>query len=1315
MQKELLDCIHPVIRRLRRLRFWQSLGWLAWTLVALVYLWRLLSSQPFTPASSVAIASTCLCLIVLCFIQSRLRVRNVQNVARQIEHRYPDLDQRLITAVDDSVARQPEAYLNQRVIREARDHARRNDWPDVVSRRWMWFSRLFGMSGTVTALALAALFSLAKPDAIVKASSVALPRPDVIIQPGNTEIERGTNLLVTAEFQANWISQQSAVEPELVLTETLADGPINSEDADSDEENSPRTVRLPMRRSMADPIWGGLASEVDESFTYRIELPHWSSESFRVDVFEYPSVTRSDAEIAYPTFTGLEDRRIENTVRISVAEGSQVTWWIRVNKPIQAAKLLPKPYRNNSPETVDPQPIELRPNDADPLWWSASFEVNQSQRFDVWLQDDRERLNQKKTQLSVRMLPNQAAKIRATIGGDLSVSALEEFPVAAEVRDDHGIARAGVTLTFADQPPRDVVLTEDVPSNQKRTIQYMVDMESLGAKPDQLLSYSFWAEDAVATDESDNETRRTQGDLYFAEVRRFEEIFREGDAQPSQPSEQPSPQQQQAEELADLQKQIIQATWKLSQNMIRFTDEVASDTQVIAESQQDAIAQLDELAQELQDVDSKRHAVDTRQAMEKAVEELTRAIELKDKSPLTSALVSEQAAYAGLLRLRASEFQVTRSQQQQQQSQGSSSQRRQQQLNELELDQDENRYETQQQAQLTPEQQAQRETRQVLSRLAELARRQQDLNEELAQLQSALQLADDEEEKEELRRQLERLREQQQDMLRQTDEVMERMNSPENAAEMQEASQQLEQTRENIREAAEALQQQDAASALSSGKRAERELETVREEIREQAAGQFDEAMQTMREQARELSSQQEQIEEQLSNLDSLTESPGLRSSGSREELQDALNQQRESLGELMDDIEQVVQEAEEAEPLLAQNLYDAFRETQQRRAEERLDAAGQLLERGFDPQSQQMAEQAGQAIDELTEQIEAAAENVLGNEAEALQRAANLAEQLQSAVEDEMRQERSQNGNDSDGESTANASEQPPTEQGSGQASNQSNQPEAGQGGETSDSDSPSPGGAPSTDPEGSEEPMNDSQPSENQESPPSELSQEQQGSGGGQGQGQSQQQGQPSSEQQPSSAQQPSSEQQPGEQQGQPNGGQQSSGQQPGDQPRPGPPGLRPQSPGQSPSQTPSQNPSPSESRSRQGGSNPSAAQAPSTPSDFASPLLGEGFREWSDGLRDIEEMVSDPELRSRATRIRERAREMRQDIRRESKAPQWNLVEEMIVEPMRELQRDLAEEFMRRSTKKQSLVPIDRDPVPDEYTEAVRQYYERIGSGL
>src|SRR5205085_11177304 len=83
--------------------------------------------------------------------------------------------------------------------------------------------------------------------------------------------------------------------------------------------------------------------------------------------------------------------------------------------------------------------------------------------------------------------------------------------------------------------------------------------------------------------------------------------------------------------------------------------------------------------------------------------------------------------------------------------------RMQRELDQLELKEAENRYEMQSQAapQQNPEQ---REQLQVLNRLKELAQRQQDLNERVKELQTALQEAKTDEEREEVRRRLKRLR-----------------------------------------------------------------------------------------------------------------------------------------------------------------------------------------------------------------------------------------------------------------------------------------------------------------------------------------------------------------------------------------------------------------------------------------------------------------------------------------------------------------------------------------------------------------------------
>jgi hypothetical protein len=89
----------------------------------------------------------------------------------------------------------------------------------------------------------------------------------------------------------------------------------------------------------------------------------------------------------------------------------------------------------------------------------------------------------------------------------------------------------------------------------------------------------------------------------------------------------------------------------------------------------------------------------------------------------------------------------------------------------------------------------------------------------------------------------------------------------------------------------------------------------------------------------------------------------------------------------------------------------------------------------------------------------------------------------------------------------------------------------------------------------------------------------------------------------------------------------------------------------------------------------------------------------------------MLDQPELRAEAARIRDRARNLRQDMRRNSVEPQWDLVKMEIAGPLVELRTRVAEELARRESK-EALVPIDRDPVPTRYSELVRRYYEQLG---
>jgi hypothetical protein len=91
----------------------------------------------------------------------------------------------------------------------------------------------------------------------------------------------------------------------------------------------------------------------------------------------------------------------------------------------------------------------------------------------------------------------------------------------------------------------------------------------------------------------------------------------------------------------------------------------------------------------------------------------------------------------------------------------------------------------------------------------------------------------------------------------------------------------------------------------------------------------------------------------------------------------------------------------------------------------------------------------------------------------------------------------------------------------------------------------------------------------------------------------------------------------------------------------------------------------------------------------------------------------MVGDPKLRAEAAAIRERAKAARADFKKNAKAPNWDMIDQTIGRPLAELRDAVAQELARRDSS-EALVPIDREPVPPEYADKVRRYYERLGSG-
>ena len=69
------------------------------------------------------------------------------------------------------------------------------------------------------------------------------------------------------------------------------------------------------------------------------------------------------------------------------------------------------------------------------------------------------------------------------------------------------------------------------------------------------------------------------------------------------------------------------------------------------------------------------------------------------------------------------------------------------------------------------------------------------------------------------------------------------------------------------------------------------------------------------------------------------------------------------------------------------------------------------------------------------------------------------------------------------------------------------------------------------------------------------------------------------------------------------------------------------------------------------------------------------------------------------------------MRAEFTRHGTEPQWDLVRTLVIEPLAELRQRVSDELAQLESD-DAMVPIDRDPVPERFAEAVRRYFENLG---
>ena len=528
MEPRLRNELDAAERSLRRARLWRELtyGWLGAGVAGFLFLLLQGFSGWTSPVLWIVPLLGGIIATGVVWRRHLGREADFASLVAALEREYPELRHLLSAAAEQEPDAGGFRYLQLRVVDEVLAHPQRESWKRGLEQK-LAAAKIGGLCAL--AAAMAALLVLAYGSSRERPVFGSLLATGVTVTPGDTQVERGSSLVISARFGG-----EPPAEATLVLVSV-----------------SGKTQRLALERHLADPVFGASLSEVAEEAHYHVEYAGGNSPDYKISVFDYPSLLRADALLAYPAYTGLTNKTIPDTRRISAVEGTRLTYTLQLNKPVKRARFV------SGDASLD---LALQSNAVAVL---AAYPLTNSARFTLALEDAEGRASKFPADFVFQVLTNRRPELKLVFPrGDQRVSRLEEMQLQGEATGDFGLMKYGVGYGIAGQDPRYIELGGEAPGKEKRSFGFLIPLENLGLEEDQVLGYFVWADDHGP----DGKPRRTFSDIFFAEVRPFEEIFRpeqsgmsDSDSQGQQGQDSPGV------KLAELQKEIVVATWKLQQ------------------------------------------------------------------------------------------------------------------------------------------------------------------------------------------------------------------------------------------------------------------------------------------------------------------------------------------------------------------------------------------------------------------------------------------------------------------------------------------------------------------------------------------------------------------------------------------------------------------------------------------------------------------------------------------------------------------------------------------------------------------------------
>ncbi len=965
------------------------------------------------------------------YVPLRMRVSDV-TIAQYIEEKYPQLEDRLVAAVEYGEQRTSSSGMIDLLIKDALNKTARVDFSVFLNRKRL---AAFGLLGLGSFLVLFALLVWGPAFFPYGFSNVYVPWTRdslgssmmIMVAPGDIEIARGADQLVNAHLVGF-----DSPEVRLFLKPAGSD----------DDTWNPSAMEPDPRGSH----FRYLLVDVQASQHYYVESMGVRSPIYSINVIDQARAERIDLTYNFRAYTGMSPQTVENEGDISALKGTRMDLRIHLSLPVQSARLL----------FDDRSTLELTGEGKQD--YSGSFVLERSGSYEVQVTELRGDNHPASIEYEIEVLEDAGPKVTITRPmRDVRATSVEEIFTEAKAEDDLGVSKLELRYSVNGGEEKIIPLYRGGKAETSVTAAHTFFLEEFGLQPGDLVAYYAKAWD------NNNATgpETSSSDIYFIHIRPFEQKYTQNQ-QAAMPGGQGDGEEQQ-QDLSRQQKEIVSATFKL----IRDKDEMESkeyqdDLKTLSLIQSRLQGQTQGLVDRLQ----RRGADQAGENFQKLSEYLKNAVSEMAKAAVDlgalkpdDALPQEQKSLQQLMRAESlfREIQVSFGAQGGGSSGSQANAEDLADLFELELNKLKNQYETVQRAE---RQERDQKVDEALERLRELAQRQQQLNERnrmMAQQggsppssggggrQSQQQLM---EQAEQLRRQLQRL------------------SRERSSPQLNEASNRIEKAIEEMKKTLRDSQNGNSAENNAQGLRAAQQLnEAIRQLARSQDAG-LKEGLEQAVEESGKLVEEQEQIQDTLDRLANEMEQTDSPEEIARrgEDLVSRKSVLAERLNNLESQIRDLSRKARKTEKAASSRLADAADIIRDQRLPERIESGNEWIEYGFYEGLQRREDFIREGLEMVNSQLEAAQSSLGESEEGKIEEAANRARQLSEGLESmqrrmlEIQRARGNQPGSQQGQSGQQGQQQQQS-QGQGQERNQSGQQARNQSGQPGQNQSGQPG----------------------------------------------------------------------------------------------------------------------------------------------------------------------------------------------------------------------------------------------------------------